>query len=124
MSGIPAVDLESRLDDIQRVLSEMSLSTAERSWLKRIESILQSEVEIFRQFESDMGINDGSGVGDDPASPERIWMLRELLLNGQINTLRKIISREKMLSLLPSLQLPKDDLARYEEQVKGWDSRG
>ncbi len=102
----------------------MSLSTAERSWLKRIESILQSEVEIFRQFESDMGINDGSGVGDDPASPERIWMLRELLLNGQINTLRKIISREKMLSLLPSLQLPKDDLARYEEQVKGWDSRG
>jgi hypothetical protein len=121
MSGLPSLDLQSRLDDIQRVLVDVSLSFVERSWLKQIESTLRSEMENYRQYESGMRTSGIVDIEDDPKAPERIWMLQQQLRNGQLNSLRKTITREEMLLLLPNLQLTEEARAKIEIQVKRWE---
>jgi hypothetical protein len=118
--GIPSVKLQSRLDDIQQVLSRTSLSTAEYNWLKKIAGILCDEIELFSQYDSNEDLNARWAVADDPTAPERLGMIRQLLVNGQLDTLRKTVSYDEMLSLLPNLQLDDDDRAKFEQQIKQW----
>ena len=121
MFGLPGIALQSRLHDVQKVLSEMPLSSSERTWLREIESVIRSEKEAFERFESDIDAHRGPNVEDDPLASERLWMLRRLVLHGELNTLRRSISREEMLSLLPDLQLSEKDRIKLEEQIRRWE---
>jgi hypothetical protein len=121
MTGLPGVVLQSRLDDVRRVLSEMPLSSNERVWLEEIETFLLSEKDSFARFEADTDASRDPNIEDDPSAAERLWMLRRLLLKGELNSLRKIVSKEEMLTLLPDLQLSKTDRTKFEEQIKRWE---
>lgn len=121
MIGLPMTALQSRLQDIQRVLAEMPLIPNERTWLGEIERSLQSEKEALEQFEPDIQANRSSNVEDDPSAPERLWMLRKLLLNGNLSDLKGFISKKELLSLLPDLQLSGIERIQYEEQIKRWE---
>jgi hypothetical protein len=121
MFGLPGIALQSRLHDVQKVLSEMPLSSSERTWLREIESVIRSEKETFERFESDVDAHRGPNVEDDPLASERLWMLRRLVVHGELNTLRRSTSKEEMLSLLPDLQLCEIDRIKLEEQISRWE---
>ncbi len=121
MIGLPGVALQSRLNEVQQVVSEMSLSASERMWIREIESLLQSEKEAFDEFESDRETKRVSIVEDDPSASERLWMLRRFVLNGKLNTLRRILPKEELLALLPKLQLSERERMKCEKQMNQWE---
>ena len=83
--------------------------------------MIRSEKEACERFESDVDAHRGPKVEDDPLASERLWMLRRLVVQGELNTLRRSISREEMLSLLPDLQLSEIDRTKLEEQIRRWE---
>ena len=121
MMGLPGVALQSRLLDIQHVLSEMSLSVHERMWVQDLERFVQSEKEAFEQFESDIERQRISLVEDDLSAAERLWMLKRVIKNGKLNTLRKSMPKEELLALLHALQLSEQEHMQCEEQITRWE---
>jgi hypothetical protein len=121
MIGLPGIALQARMNDLQRRLSELSLSPNERMWLEGIASILQSEKEAFERFESDIDANREPNIEDDPSASERLWMLERLLLNGKLDTLKGSISKEELQLLLPKLQVSETDRIKLEERIRQWE---
>ncbi len=121
MAGLPSIALQSRLEDVKHLLAEMSLSPTERTWLREVERRLQAEIEAFGRFQSDIEANRGSYIEDDPSASERLWMLRKILLDGNLSALKGALSKKELLSLLPHLQLSETERTQYEEQIKQWE---
>jgi hypothetical protein len=121
LMGLPGVALQSRLLEVQRVLSEMPLSARERIWVQEIERFVQAEKEAFERFESDIERQRIPLVEDDPSASERLWMLKRVMRNGKLNTLKRSISKEELLALLPALQLSEQERMQFEGQITKWE---
>lgn len=105
--GPLSAHLENRRKEVERVLNDAATPTVARPWLEQLESSLHVQAEVVLISEIDREVNDWRRVEDDAASPERIWAINTLLRLGKADEIRKLLSKEELLTILPKLQLPK-----------------
>ena len=116
-----SIHLENCRRDVERVLNDATTPVAARPWLKRLELSLRAEAERQLILEIDEEVNELKYLMEDPTVPGGLWAISTLLQLGKLEKIRKLLSKDKLLTILPKLQLPKNELEEICRKVKNWE---
>ena len=118
VSGPWSARLENRRKDVERVLNDAATPIAARPCLEELESSLRTQAEQRLISEIDEEVNELRHVVEDPASPERLWAINTLLRLGKVHQVRKLLSEDELLTILPKLQLPEGDSEEIRRRIE------
>jgi len=110
--------LENRRKEVERILKDDATPIAARPWLEELESSLRTQAEQRLISEIDEEVNELRHVVEDPASPERLWAINTLLRLGKVHQVRKLLSEDELLTILPKLQLPEGDSEEIRRRIE------
>ena len=120
ISGPYSIHLENCRKDVERVLNDAATPAAARPWLEQLESSLCTRAERELISEIDEDVNDLRRVVEDPAAPERLWAIKTLLRHARVDEIRKLLSKDELLTILPKLQLPENELEEIRSKIEDW----
>ena len=117
----PGNEYEMRLSKVEQMLADSLTSPVLLPLLMLAESELRATTRRESSWFMDKDINGWSDKEDNPASPERLWAIRELVHAGKDSQIQRLLSKDELQRILPDLGLLQQEENRLNKLIEQWD---
>ena len=114
--------LESRRNEIDRVLNDPATPPKARLWLRDVLSRMQGQIAHYVIWEYDDDANDLRRYIQDRNSPERLWAIGRVLKYAEWKDIRRMLTVEDIGEVLPQVDLPERKRKALEKALEVWRS--
>ncbi len=112
--------IEGCLRDVEALLDDAATPTVARPWLKRLKADFGKEVRDSRNSEAEERVKGWEKVAEDPMAPERVWAIQTLIHLGKVGEIRKVISKDELLQMIPKLNLSAAENDELRRAIESW----